>query len=100
MAPMLDAASDLDRRAQVLGVAAQRYRRACSVLTAAELAYANTRTTQLAEAMLHASENVIAARVALYDLLVDRGWQPPAHVVRQLSIDRDILRRSVGAVGS
>jgi hypothetical protein len=48
MAQVPNGATDLDDGAQALAAAAQHYHRYCSILTAAELAHANSGTEQLA----------------------------------------------------
>ncbi len=46
---------------------------------------------ELAERSLHAAEQVIEARAALYRGLMDLGWTPPAPVADSLRTDLEVL---------
>jgi len=45
----------------------------------------------LAERSLHAAEQVIEARAALYRGLIDLGWTPPPPVADSLRTDLEVL---------
>jgi len=49
----------------------------------------------LAERSLHAAEQVIEARAALYRGLIDLGWTPPAPVAESLQTDLEVLHLPV-----
>ena len=49
---------------------------------------------ELDDRALRASEAVVNARLALFRMLVHQGWLPPAHIVRQLSLDTQLLQET------
>lgn len=45
----------------------------------------------LLDRTLEAAERVVAARVALYRVLMDEGWQPPDVVAQDIAYDDEVL---------